>query len=402
MSERPVIFRWVPGLLLLMYCAAILNTELYVPAISLIAKELNVSTALIQALVGHTILTQGLSSLFFGPLSDHVGRRPVMLLGLALMLLGSALSLWPTYEALLVGRVIQGLGGGAVFGLSMAVLVDVFSPKEAARAMAYISMAIVLSPAVGQVGGGYLAEHYGWHSCLVAAALLTVIVAALQYFFMPETLSADKRSKHSAGHVLQEVWGILRTKGGTILIFVHPLFFFGFWVFRTVTPVTFIELYDISVSDYGYYTVLVVLMQLAGAWYVQRALKFHSLDYLLRQVMVAGLVAVGALCCSLAAGPRYFPLLITLGGAIYSGAMTMSFSTSVNRAMPFFKVSAGAASGVIGCVRTLFATGGTYLAAVLTDENEAYLVGVMVIFSLLAIFAIRQGLRVAMPHTSHA
>ncbi|MFO1184035.1 MAG: MDR family MFS transporter [Bauldia sp.] len=110
------------------------------------------------------LLTSTITVPFYGKLSDLFGRRPVLLFGISLFLLGSALSgLSQTMWQLILFRGIQGIGAGAMFPIALAVIADLFSPAERSKYQGLFGAVFGLSSLVGPAIGGLLTDHFGWH-----------------------------------------------------------------------------------------------------------------------------------------------------------------------------------------------------------------------------------------------
>src|SRR3546814_12298448 len=104
-----------------------------------------------------------------GPRSDRRGRRPVLLAGIALCLVGSlAAALAQTIEMLIVARVVQAIGGCAGLAVGRAIIRDTHSREESASMLGYVTMAMVVAPMLAPLAGGYLDEWFGWRSTFYA------------------------------------------------------------------------------------------------------------------------------------------------------------------------------------------------------------------------------------------
>ena len=133
------------------------------PAFAQIGREFTVDTVALQQLTSIYLVSFAAMSLFHGPISDAVGRKPVMLAGLALYVLASVgAALAPSFTILLVFRAIQGLSAGAGQIISRALIRDIFSGAAAQRLMAQVSMIFAIAPAVAPVMGGWILLVGDW------------------------------------------------------------------------------------------------------------------------------------------------------------------------------------------------------------------------------------------------
>lgn len=169
------------------------TTDLYVPALPLLARELGASMAAAQQTMGALLLAFGFGQLLWGPVADRVGRRPVLLAGLALYALASlAGAVAADVHALVLCRVAQGLGLASAVVCARAVLRDLFHPAEGTRIMAWALTGLGGLALASPLAGGLLAAHVGWRSTLAVVAACGALVLALVSWQLPETLPARR------------------------------------------------------------------------------------------------------------------------------------------------------------------------------------------------------------------
>ncbi|KXF80770.1 multidrug effflux MFS transporter [Enterovibrio coralii] len=151
-----------------------LSVGLLFPALPSIAQNFSLNAEQVQRLISYYLLGFGPSQLFYGPLSDAIGRKPVLLTGIAISIVGLALTVWggDTFALLLWGRFLQGLGAGCCSVLSRASLRDSYSYQHLALAMTWLGIVASFSPIIAPVIGGFVNHHFGW---------LAVFVVMLSY-----------------------------------------------------------------------------------------------------------------------------------------------------------------------------------------------------------------------------
>jgi EmrB/QacA subfamily drug resistance transporter len=143
---------------------AALDQTIVGTALPTIVGDLHGSNELYTWVVTIYLLTSTISGVFYGKLSDIYGRRPMLLIGITLFLIGSALSgLSGTMEQLILFRGIQGLGAGAIFPISLAVIGDMFTPAERGRYQGLFGAVFGVSSIIGPLLGGFLTDHVSWH-----------------------------------------------------------------------------------------------------------------------------------------------------------------------------------------------------------------------------------------------
>jgi MFS transporter, DHA1 family, multidrug resistance protein len=158
------------------------------PALPGLARSMQTDYATIQLTLTLYLLTVAVVQLFVGPISDRIGRRPCILAGIALFLAGSLLGSLATDIGTLVGaRMVQATGGGTCFALARAVVRDVAPKDEAASLIGYIAMAMVVSPMVAPLVGGFIDAHLGWRAIFLAMMALALPVGVAAFWLLHET-----------------------------------------------------------------------------------------------------------------------------------------------------------------------------------------------------------------------
>ena len=149
-----------------------LSIDMYLPSLPAIAADLGASDAQVQRSISGFLVGFCVGMLFYGPLSDRFGRRPVLLAGIALYLFSSlACALADSAGQLVLLRVLQALGGGAASVLARAMVRDLYPLGEAARMLALMHMVTMLAPLAAPLLGGYLMLWAGWRALFVVLAL---------------------------------------------------------------------------------------------------------------------------------------------------------------------------------------------------------------------------------------
>jgi len=364
-----------PPVALLALVTAIAPAALHVlvPAFPLLATDFDAAPAGVQLVLTLFLIGIATGQLVYGPVSDRFGRRPVLIAGLALFLVGTVLCgvAW-SLPTLIVGRTLQALGGCAGMVLGRAIVRDVYDRERSASALATIMMVMSLAPSLSPAIGAYLAEWGGWRADfvllgIVGAGILIVIALKLEETHTPAPVN------------------LVGMIGSFILLLRSPAFLSvacataftsaSWFTFLASAPYLLAELLHEPPSTYG----LMILLPMAG--YILGNAAVVRLSALLGSVRLFIL----GLALSLASGVML--ALWCLGGltpwalfvpmAISSVGNGMSQPPGVAAGLSVYPRIAGAASGLLGFTQMTIAALGTLLLGLLPRDNVVAMVAVV-------------------------
>ena len=167
------------GLIFLLGALAALGAaaiDMYLPSLPSIESELGGVSGSAQFTLSSFFIGLGLGQLFYGPISDSLGRRKVLVVGLLIYCLGSLFCFFAgTMMELVAARFFQALGAAAGGVIARAMVRDVFTGKKAAQAQSFINLAFSFTPLMAPLFGGYLLIFFGWRSIFLALLLFGII-----------------------------------------------------------------------------------------------------------------------------------------------------------------------------------------------------------------------------------
>ena len=165
-----------------------LAVHIFLPVIPAVKAELALSDAEAQFTFSVALFTMAFATLVYGRLSDRFGRRPVLLSGLALFLVGSAISaVAQTVGTLALGRLVQAIGAACAMTLVRVIARDAYRAEHLVRAIAYLTMFYTLGPMIAPIIGGALIDTLGWRSVFAFALAAGGAITIAVYAAIPET-----------------------------------------------------------------------------------------------------------------------------------------------------------------------------------------------------------------------
>ncbi len=188
-----------------------ITTDLYLPALPLLVADLKTPVASVQLTLSSLMISYGLGQLAWGPVSDRLGRRPVLLTGLSLYALAAAgAACAPSVGPLIACRVLQGAALGAAVVCARAMVRDLYEPVEGTRIATLSLTGVGLVAMTVPVLGGWLATHWGWRAALWATALYALGTMLLIALRVPETLGVRATTPVRVGSMLRSYREIAR------------------------------------------------------------------------------------------------------------------------------------------------------------------------------------------------
>lgn len=240
-------------LIILFGCLGQIASDIYAPALPTVANSLATSINHAQFSMAIYLAGIALSVLIYGPISEGIGRRKPLLVGLIIMLLGSVIcSFAHQISVLIVGRLLQGLGIGAGMVLWRSIFRDTFSGVEMAKYGSYLGIVITFIIPAAPIVGGYLTQYLGWTSIFVFLSLYTFITFIMAYFLLVETSKHHHPSRLTLTFIRGAYRELLTDRTfigyGLAVFFTYGAFFAWF----TISPVLIIHQLNISPALYGW------------------------------------------------------------------------------------------------------------------------------------------------------
>ncbi|WP_349369202.1 multidrug effflux MFS transporter [Salinarimonas sp.] len=374
-----------------------LSTDMYLPALPAIAASLEATTAETQATLSGFLVGFACGQFIYGPLSDRIGRKPLLVAGLALFLLATAAcALAPSIEALSAARFVQALGASGPIVLARAIVRDLYEGPRAGRELSRMGTIMGLVPALAPILGGLIFAAFGWRAIFSAIAVGGVLLAFLVVAALPETLRARDPAPLSLLAILRGFRDLLRHPAYRSYVALTTLTYSGLFAFISGSSFVLQGAYGLSEIAFAFSFALMVAGFIAGTLVAQRVVPGRGLDGTIA-LGVAAQATGGALMLALALIGTGSSFEITGPMALYALGVGLTMPQSLAAAMQPFPERAGAASSLMGISQmSVAALVGIGLAAAVARTPLALPMGIALLGALAAVvFALSRGARAA-------
>ena len=329
---------------------ASISTDLYLPAMPLMAQSLVAETGMIELTISGYLIGFSLGQLLWGPISDRYGRRPSVAAGLVLFVFGSAgCALATSAQFLIAWRVVQAVGACAGVALSRAMVRDFYQGNRAAQMLSTLITVMTIAPLIGPTVGGQIVALAGWRAIfwvLVGVGLATLCAL----MSIPETLPVARRNQEHLGLAMLRYLTLLKNRRLLGYVGTGAFLYAGMYAYIAGTPFAYISYYHVPVQKYGLlFAVGIVGIMLANMLNARLVLR-HGYDRVLLVGCYAG--AFSALVTAFAAGSGWgglWGLVIPL--FIFASTTGLIVANSITGAMALFPERAGAVSALTGALQ---------------------------------------------------
>ena len=315
-----------------------LSIDMYLPALPVISAQFSVPAGSAQMTLSTYILGFALGQLFYGPMADSLGRKPVILGGtLVFAAAAVACALAQTIDHLIIMRFFHGLAAAAASVVINALMRDIYPKEEFSRMMSFVMLVTTIAPLVAPMAGGAVLVWFSWHVIFWILALAALLASAMIFFFIDETLPVERRQKFHIRTTIGNFASLFRHKRVLSYMLASGFSFAGMFSFLSAGPFVYIELNHVSPQHFGYYfalnIVFLFIMTIINSRFVRRvgALNMFRAGLWIQFVMAIWLVVVGV--------------------AAFVGCVSMVSSNAMAVILDEFPHMAGTASSLAGTFR---------------------------------------------------
>jgi DHA1 family bicyclomycin/chloramphenicol resistance-like MFS transporter len=336
------------ALLALLTAVGPMSVDLYLPSLPELGRVFGASVPQVQLTLSGYLLCFAIGQIVFGPISDHVGRKPVLLAALSLYVAVCLSCLFATsIEMLIALRCLQALGVAGAPVLARAIVRDLYHGVRAGRELARMGSITALAPVVAPSLGGVLQATFGWRASFVGMAALGLCAIVLVIRLLPETMTERPQQPMSLSSIIKGYGIFLRHRSFRIYLAIVATSYGGLFAWISGSSFVLQDLYGLSPLIFGVVFAAATLGYGLGTLMAGRLVMRIGID----RTIVCGGVALAAgglaMAAAIALGATS-PAALALPMALYLCGLGLAMPQSMAGALMPFPERAGAASSLLG------------------------------------------------------
>lgn len=340
------------GLLFIMILSALmaftsLSTDIYLPAMPVMAKDLrgNAELTITGFLIGFC-----LAQLIWGPISDHLGRRLPLMIGMVLFIVGSAgCALSNNIHQIIFWRVFQALGACTGPMLARAMIRDLFSRTRAAQMLSTLTVVMAIAPIIGPLLGGQMIKFTSWHAIFWLLTAIGVFML-LSLYWLPETLPVERRVKASLLGAFQTYYRLLGNTAFMKVTLCLTFYYMALYAFIVGSPFVYITHFHVAAQHYGWLFAVNILGVMGLSTVNRQLVQRYSLEVLLKRALLVAAAAALVLAFATKLNLGGITLIIITVFVMFSMNGIVA-ATATAAALDAAPDSAGSASALIGSLQ---------------------------------------------------
>ncbi len=351
------------------------TVDTYMPSFPEMEQVFGVTPREMQLTISAFLATFAIMALFHGAISDSFGRRPVILVNLAVFVaatVGCAAA--QNFDQVLWLRALQGLSGGAGIIIGRAMIRDSFSGFEAQRMMSMVTMIFGVAPAIAPIIGGWLQAGFGWRAVFVFLALYSAILLVCSYWSLPETLPPASRQPFAPRPLTANYLKLLGSLRFGLLSSAIALNFAGFFLYIASAPVIVYKLLHLNESQFAWLFVPGIAGIVFGAFLSGRVAGRLTPR---RTICIGYLIMFGAAGYSIVYHALFLPALpwTVLSLMVYGIGMSLAAPNLTLFALDLFPHNRGLAASLQAFQQSMF---GAIVAAAVSPYVSGTALGLAV------------------------
>lgn len=349
------------------------SIDMYLPALPRIASDFDVSSQRIQLTLSVFLFGFATGQLVYGILSDRWGRRPLLLGGIFLYLVGTiGCALSTNADMLLLCRFFQALGG-SVSVLAVVMVRDIYTDSiRISEVMSQILMVMAVAPLVAPLVGGYFLVYLGWRSIFWFLVIFSALLLVVFYRYLGETHQYKPRQEP----ILAPFGRVLKTPLTWAYVFAGGSVIAGMFAYITASPFVYIKYFGVSEELYGWLFGINVMGIMLGSYINKRWVSRHGIRRMITLSVWISFIAGGALIVSWLLLPNQL-LAVVIPLFLFLLPMGMASANASARLFELFPNDSGAVGSLFGALRFLMGALAGLLVSVLERGDPLAMVSVI-------------------------
>jgi len=329
----------------------------YLPALPLIGHDMHLHGGQIEVTVVTFLYGFGISQLIYGNLSDSFGRKRILLIGVVILACGVFLTYSSyTYNMLLVSRLIQGLGAGAIAIIPRAIMKDSYEGTKFIKALTVFMLVLAITPAIAPLIGGACVTYFAWRTMFLFLFCYVIFVLFVVIFLVPETHCKSQRTSFNAKVIIANYLELAKNIKYMIYVFSVMLSFTGMIIYMTFTAYILEDVFSYTPGQYGLIMLIPAVtlgLGTSSSLWLPKLTKYKTG---INQNMIIGciIMIIGSICiiliCLLSLKTAWFMIIFV---SIISIGIGFVFTNSTAGMLQESTKALGAGASFSGCMQMI-------------------------------------------------
>ena len=348
-----------------------LSIDLYLPVLPKMVEKLSTTQSLVNLTLTFFYIFFGISTLLLGPLSDKYGRKKILLIGTTLYTLSSFFCMMAiNVESLILFRIIQAIGSGAIVAVASAIIKDSFDGKKRETMFAIVQSMMMIAPIIAPLLGAFLLKFFSWRGLFGVLGFIGIVLIVFTCLFK-ETLII--KSSESSFKSLGNLIVVLKNPVFRNLLIIFSFMALPLMAYVAVSPYIFVNIFGLSEQKYSYYFAFNSLFSVIGP-----ILCLYLTNKISSNKIIVFSLVITFLCgiCVITFGLKS-PILLALIIAPSTLVNGILKPLGVNLMFEKSNAEAGTISSLINFTFILFGFVGMTLVSALSSINFVVLLGII-------------------------
>jgi len=377
---------------ILLGCGYFFASDMFVPSLPHMTSYFSVDSGTARLTLSTFLISLAFSQLLYGPASDRFGRKPIILIGIIIYIIGSIVCLTSlSMNMLLIGRIVQGLGVGALMTLSRTIIQDSTTKEQFVKLVSILSIFFLIAPASAPLLGGILQTYFDWRASFVFMLIFGLSLFLIITLLLKETHKHKNPKALHLNSLHTNYSAILKNIDFLVMCYTMVAGLAGLVVFYTIGPFLLTNKYHVSPMTFGIFSVVIVSAAILGRIISSTYLMKH---YSTEKILILGLILmfIGSIILIISGFTGTSSLFIIIFSmCFYSIGGCLVAPIASTNALSMFPKNAGAGGAMYGFLQMggLFVS--SYFAAMVpTSEIDLAIILFILSSSALIIFYTRR------------